>query len=722
MFVINDIISFVDANNEKQIERILWIDEGNVICYTINVEKTNALPIKRKVTDLNQMFTEKLLSFVDGEPYSFIYQIEDQISEKNKQLRDERWECIEQLVLQEPDIYESAERGQKIKAAMVNKGKTKRLLYKYLVQYWQRGKVKNALLPDYKNSGGKGKEKVFKDKKNGRKRRFEPIIGDGIIISDEIKRIFEVSIKRYYHTAKQNPLSTTYNQMLKTFFVADCRYENGVEKPILQEQDKLPTLRQFKFWYDKTYNTEEKQRKRKGNRKYELEHRAVLGTSVGDLYGPGTKYQIDATVADVYIVSSFNRNWIIGRPIIYVVIDVFSRMVVGLYVGLEGPSWFGAMMALANTASDKVSYCKKYGIEIQKEEWDCHYLPQTLLADRGELEGYNVERLISAFNMKVENTPPYRADWKGIVEQHFRILNARGIKPFLPGVVDTEVKVRGERDYRLDATLTLEEFTSVIIRCVLYHNNHHYLKNYNEDEMMIEDEVPLIPKELWNWGIKNRSGKLRSYSEDIVKLHLLPTANARVTYKGIEFKKMRFSSETALKENWFGEAREKSWRIPICYDPRDMSHIYLPSEDGRSYEVATLLDHHKKYESKTMEEVEYYFAYQSLNYQKHEHEERQQKADLESDIEHIVRKAEANLNKEKIEISNNQKVKGIRDNRTMEKSEKRKGEAFLLADGQPIEKQAISEDVLETPKQVSSLSEKLRQKQKEKLRNARIGN
>ena len=54
-------------------------------------------------------------------------------------------------------------------------------------------------------------------------------------------------------------------------------------------------------------------------------------------------------------------------------------------------------MALANTASDKVSYCKKYGIDVTKEEWDCHYLPQTLLADRGELEGYNVERLINAF-------------------------------------------------------------------------------------------------------------------------------------------------------------------------------------------------------------------------------------------------------------------------------------------------------------------------------------
>ena len=59
-----------------------------------------------------------------------------------------------------------------------------------------------------------------------------------------------------------------------------------------------------------------------------------------------------------------------------------------------------------------------------------------------ELEGYNVERLINAFHMKVENTPPYRADWKGIVEQHFRIINTK-VKPFLPGTVDMDVRVRG---------------------------------------------------------------------------------------------------------------------------------------------------------------------------------------------------------------------------------------------------------------------------------------
>ena len=52
--------------------------------------------------------------------------------------------------------------------------------------------------------------------------------------------------------------------MLKTYFVADFRYENDVKIPILLEKDKLPTLRQFRFWYEKTYKAEEKLRKERG--------------------------------------------------------------------------------------------------------------------------------------------------------------------------------------------------------------------------------------------------------------------------------------------------------------------------------------------------------------------------------------------------------------------------------------------------------------------------
>ncbi|WP_220352892.1 hypothetical protein, partial [Halobacillus trueperi] len=59
------------------------------------------------------------------------------------------------------------------------------------------------------------------------------ILGEGIIITEDIKRVFEISVKRYYHTTKRNPLAFTYNEMLRKFFVADYRYEGGVKKPIL---------------------------------------------------------------------------------------------------------------------------------------------------------------------------------------------------------------------------------------------------------------------------------------------------------------------------------------------------------------------------------------------------------------------------------------------------------------------------------------------------------
>ena len=110
-------------------------------------------------------------------------------------------------------------------------------------------------------------------------------------------------------------------------------------------------------------------------------------------FGPGSLYQIDATIVDLYLVSSFNRTCIIGRPVLYLVVDVFSRMIVGMSVLLEGPSWVGAMLALDCAMSDKVSFCAQYGIEITSEQWNCHHLPKAILADRGEFESYNADTL-----------------------------------------------------------------------------------------------------------------------------------------------------------------------------------------------------------------------------------------------------------------------------------------------------------------------------------------
>lgn len=69
--------------------------------------------------------------------------------------------------------------------------------------------------------------------------------------------------------------------------------------------------------------------------------------------------------------------------------------------------------------------------------------------------------------------------------------------------------------------------------------------------------------------------------------------------------------------------------------------------------------------------------------------------DLASNIEHIVQKAKKSLDNEKVEMSNNQKVKGIRGNRSMEKEARRKEEAFLMADAIPIHQEVEKEEKVE---------------------------
>ncbi|UPM54533.1 Mu transposase C-terminal domain-containing protein [Gottfriedia acidiceleris] len=715
MFVSNEIISFKGADGESFRERILWIDEDYVICYTINLNDNNALPIKRKISDLEQLLIEKILTSKNKDPYFYIYEQEEQIPERHKEIRDERWKIIETMCLMEPEVYEKSKRGSLIQQTVKNTGKSKKVIYDYLRQFWVRGKVKNTLLPDYRNSGNRGKERILNSNKTGRPRKFETIQGVGINVDEELKRIFNISIKKFYHTTKQNSLTVAYKLMIAEYFADDYRYENGVKLPILKDKGLLPTFRQFEYWYKKTYSNEEKIRKRKGDRRYELQHRAVLGTSVGVMYGPGTKFQIDATIADVYLVSKYNRNWIIGRPIIYVVIDVFSRMVTGLYVGLEGPSWLGACMALANAASDKVAYCKEFNIDIEPEEWNTNFLPRTLLADRGELEGYDVERIVNAFSINVENTPPYRADWKGIVEQHFRTIN-RKVKPFLPGEVVKDLRVRGDKDYRIEATLNLEEFTQIIIECVLYHNNSHWLKNYNCEEMMLTDEVKLIPREIWNWGIKNRSGFLRTFSEDIVKLHLLPGGNATVSFKGIEFKGMRYSCERAIKERWFNEARDRSWKVKVSYDPRNMNKIYIHVDDGNGYEICTLLEHQMKYKDLFLHDVEYLQLYEEYNAKSYASYELQEEVNLQAEISTIVNNAKSKMKNEKEQISNNKRIKGIRANRALEKEARRVEEAFILSNHEEESQlDTIHSDSLEDSNTKNHLNKMdlLRQKQKE---------
>ncbi|MDR1703144.1 MAG: Mu transposase C-terminal domain-containing protein [Clostridiales bacterium] len=669
-----------------------------------------SMPVSLPYGELKQRIENGYFSVQADDPY-VIPITEESLSSKERMVRDNIWSFMKGVVTNEPDIYLKKHRGTIMATVMSETGKDLKNLHRYLKIYWQRGKTKNAFIPDYRSRGGKGQDHTASERKRGRPPKYG---GVGINIDDATKAIFEKAIRKYYHNREGHTLQYAYERMLAEHYVKYVPQEDGKLKAELISEDEYPTIRQFRYWYNKKHGTKEKIISRKGEAKFNLDYRAVTGKADHGLMGPGARYEIDATIGDIYLVSRFNRADIIGRPVLYFVLDAFSRMVAGMYVGLEGPSWPGIMMAIANAMSDKVKYCAEYGIEITEDEWPCRGAPSMIRGDRGELESKAADTLVNALNVRVENAPPYRADMKGIVEQHFNTIDGIGIAP-LPGHFKPDMSERGGRDYRLDAKLDIHQLTEILIRSVLTHNNHHLLESYERTEGMIADGVVPIPLELWNWGISHLSGALRVFPEDTVKLALMPADTASVTAKGIRFKNMYYLCERAASEQWFEKARAKgSWKVNISYDPRNMSTIYVREPDG-TVDMCWLSGWQEKYVGKCLYEINHLRETEKAMQRGNAPKEMASKAELSAAIDGIIAEAEEMSRQTVVPKSKVERIGNIRENRRREKESRRQTEAFTLAEDESPQPEPVQPESPDDSEPISPTLAMLKQMLEERL-------
>ncbi|WP_163370511.1 Mu transposase C-terminal domain-containing protein [Endozoicomonas acroporae] len=664
MFFANDLYYQGD-----ELFRILWTDEKSDLVACIAVEDDKGMPELMPYAELSSLVSEGIVSKSENDTYS-TWPLETSLSASQRSKRDNNWELIEPLVLSGPQIFFSEERVSLLREKSKTSGAGLPTLYRLLRRYWQRGLCKNALLPDYRNCGAKGQSKQAGEVKRGRP-SIDPDEIQGINIDEEARENIRISLNRHYLNQNKPTLAYAHGQLLKDFYT-DLNHETGK----LELRSEYPLLATYRYWAAKLIDLKDKKQKRLGATNYEKDHRPILSTSNMQVLGPGSRYQIDATIGDIYLVSRLRRNQIVGRPTIYLVSDVFSRMIVGMYVGLENPSWVGAMSAIANTASDKVAYCEQYGIEINHEDWPCTYMSSVILGDRAELLSIDSNRLVTELGVKVENSAPYRADWKGIIERKFKTIQAE-FQPYVDGYVHKDFKTRTGRDYRLDAKWDIQQFTRIMIHLVLKHNSAHRIRGYDFEQAMVQDDLPAIALDLWSWGIKNRSGLLKQRDEKEVMVALMPQGRGLVTRRGIVFKNCYYSCDLAVKEGWFVQAKDKTWYVTLSYDPRDMTHVYYRPESG-GYHVAQLTDKSRACSGMSLKEI---LQVQHLD-NRRDHpdrpENRQSQLDLDTAIQQLVQEtsemAPAPLG------SKASRVRDIRDNREQETRDQRKSEAFDLSE------------------------------------------
>lgn len=645
MLRINDVYQYQDLSI-----RILKILSEHIVWIDINDVK--ALPEISSKTELFHAI-ESFEVFRTEDPFqdiAFIQPEKDSISQRK---RDENYNLIKNIVDHE-QFYIPSARSSLINEIINSKKSTKQTIYRLLRQYWQRGQTPNALIPNYQNSGAKGSKKVA-SQKLGRKRLYKE--GTGAIITQEIERLFHLTISKYLLSNKKHSLKYANREFQKLYRTLH---------PDIPENE-YPTLRQFQYFYHREYNQVTRLQKRSNDIEYSKDLRQLHSTVNTQVLGPGSRYEIDATIADIYLVSNLDRSRIIGRPTIYFVIDVFSRMVTGLYIGLENASYKTSIQALYCAFTDKVALCKKYGIDITYENWPCIGLPDAILADRAELFGHQVENLEKSFSIRLENAPPYRGDLKPIVESRFKLIQAE-FKPFAKGVVqDVITKKRGGKDYRLDATLNLDEFTKIILLSVLKYNQFHQINNYDRD-IDLPHDLPAVPMALWNWGIQHRTGKLRTASDQAVYVALLPREKATLSNRGLKIFGVTYTCPELYEKGWLH--RQNTINRPkflyAAYDPSNAEKIYVFYEQSSlKYWEATISDYSREFKGYSFWEVWQINNVQKKTFEKQDIKNNLAQSELEQKIMDIIQQAssETPLSTQ----SQKSRISEIRSNRSHEK-------------------------------------------------------
>lgn len=624
---------------------------------------------------------------IDANPLEVTRNVGRVLNDAEKSARDRFWNLIEPLVENKPAIFDRRQRGPLIAARSREAEVALNTVKRQLDLYWRGGMRRAALVPNFAARGPRGPLPATPGApKRGRK--AAPNGDPRTNVTVEIQQAFQRAVDAQRKMARNR---FTVAGAYKRFTDVECtiavedpdtgkiRYERRPEYQDLPE----PSYKQFKRWYDNTNQKEATGRILKGNALYDKDNRLTLSSSAAETWGPGSRFQIDATILEVALLSRHRHGDIIGKPVLYIVIDVWSRYIVGFYLGLTNASWAGAAMAIANCVQPKEELLKRYGYDPEEFPWESCHLSAALLADGGELKSHRGDVLVSEFNCTVETAAPHRADWKGIVEQRFNITNVR-IGPYVPGHVDISYRGRGAADYRFSARLTLDDLTEIVIGMILEYNNHHELKGLDLDPDIDAAGIPKIPLNLWRHGFMT-SGEPRSYDPNALRFAMMKSDRVSLTPSGIEYRGRFYSCPELLASDLMSKVRDGRLKVMISWDDRIVGEVYWhntasptgyyvcrltsksrnASDDDRSFWEFDDADDRRKGEARDRK-----------------HDKLGERAVLTHRIDQVVQRAERAF-KDGPERADRARVTGIRDNRRAERDDDAPFEAPPLVDPAP---------------------------------------
>lgn len=447
-------------------------------------------------------------------------------------------------------------------------GLCKSTIWKTIRTYLQAGRSLNAIKDGRLGRRKFGYGEYNYSKKTGRD--YENNIEIGIKLDEAVLKKFEAAVK-YYKSGRAKSLRAAYTWMNQKFYSDVVETEGGYSFMLLPASER-PTEAQFYYYCRQNLSKKEKEIAKTSVMEYNNNSRLLLGDTVKGSHGPGDRIQMDEVEVDLFLQSSVLEGKTVGRPIVYCMIDSYSRVILALGIAFDNNSVIGMTNCFVNLMDDKVEYCKKYGIHISPEMWPSCVLPNRILCDRGsEYTSNEAERIFNALNIQRELVPAGSGSLKGTVEQWFHQMHSNQNH-----VVEKNglMEKRYDSSHKKKAVLTLDEYTKMLLNFVIYHNNTP-MDNYPLTKDMLRKGIRPVPAEIWKYGeaVYGSPRKVSNLSQYYYDL-LLPVSGT-VSRHGIIVKDLNYLSlnDEGMFEEMI-EAGKKRIHKEFRMDPRDIGSVY----------------------------------------------------------------------------------------------------------------------------------------------------
>lgn len=591
---IGDII--VDTENNQQYRVICILNEEITLC-KLNITHLEISSVN-KVTLFSLILGERMTIKKDEAIIIDKNCLPDNIKKKFELKKSAMREIIS---VYGPTFTELNNRKSKnkVKEVMDKYGIKKNTFWRMCISYFQSG-MQDFSLVDGKHFGNAIGKEYTQEVKTGRNSTY--IENSGIVIDEKTLSYFEEALKDY-KSGRHKTIRSAFDKMNLMHFTK-TEIINGVPSVVLMPASERPTYRQFSYYFSKHLTNQEKDLIKTSALEQKNNKRLLVSDSLNGVNGPGDLVEIDACEADISLVSVIDPSKTIGRPIVYFMVDVYSRIILAVSVAFDNNSMLGLSNLFLNLADDKQKYCERYGISYKnKDIWPSNIIPNRVRVDKGaEFRSKEFERICNELGIERNIVLPGCGSLKGVVEQSFRQLHLKQNHHLENhGLIEK----RHDSKHHNEAMLNIEEYTKMVIGFVLTHNQQ-CLTNYPLTKDMILKKVQPIPALLWKYGINNGFVPRIIPSLEQYLFNLMTPINAKVSRKGISHKELYYlnTEDKKLAREMF-DAGNKRKDFKARMDMRDVGAIYYIRDNKLMVaRLNPLIQGNTEYAGMTMKEYE----------------------------------------------------------------------------------------------------------------------